>query len=147
MLHSVDLSAISQIKSRYLWVDAICIDQKNLSEQAAQVRLMDRIFHQAQKVVSWLGLEDETTSDGYIVIENLATILPEMYSCVSMEELWRPEIYPSKLGVMPLTQRHWLAWLAFMHRPYFKRVGLCRRLPLQRTFCSSAAQESFRGPH
>jgi Heterokaryon incompatibility protein (HET) len=35
MLQSVDFSAIGQIKSRYLWVDAICIDQTNLSERAA----------------------------------------------------------------------------------------------------------------
>ncbi|ERF72495.1 hypothetical protein EPUS_07704 [Endocarpon pusillum Z07020] len=122
MLQSLDFSAVGQIKSRYLWVDAICIDQTNLAERAAQVRLMDQIYQQAEVVVSWLGPEDETTSDLFVVIENLSTISPDLYSCVSMEDIWRPEIYASKLGILPLTQKHWLAWVAFMHRPYFARV-------------------------
>jgi hypothetical protein len=128
MLQSVDFSAVGRIKSRYLWIDAICIDQKDLSERAAQVRLMDRIFNQAEKVVSWLGPEDETTSDVFVAIDNLSTISPEMYSCVSMEDLWRPEIYTSKLGILPLTQKHWLAWLAFMHRPYFNRAWIVQEI-------------------
>lgn len=130
MLQSVDFSAVGQIKSRYLWVDAICIDQTNMSERAAQVRLMDQIYHQAEKVVSWLGLEDETTSDLFVVIENLSTIPPELYSCVTMEDIWRPEIYASKLGILPLTQKHWLAWVAFMHRPYFTRVWIVQEIVL-----------------
>jgi hypothetical protein len=41
---------------RYLWVDAICIDQKNDQERNAQVRLMDKIYQSAVSVSVWLGL-------------------------------------------------------------------------------------------
>ncbi|KAI5460152.1 heterokaryon incompatibility protein-domain-containing protein [Mariannaea sp. PMI_226] len=40
---------------RVLWIDAISIDQKNISERNSQVKLMGLIFSQASSVVIWLG--------------------------------------------------------------------------------------------
>ena len=42
-------------RQRYLWCDAICIDQSNLAERALQVNNMLRIFEKAESVVAWLG--------------------------------------------------------------------------------------------
>ncbi|KAI0468049.1 hypothetical protein F4859DRAFT_223151 [Xylaria cf. heliscus] len=39
----------------YLWVDAICIDQTNISERNAQVQVMDKIYKNAHHVSVWLG--------------------------------------------------------------------------------------------
>jgi hypothetical protein len=39
-----------------LWVDALCINQKDLGERNHQVELMGKIFLQASEVVIWLGL-------------------------------------------------------------------------------------------
>ncbi|KIM94107.1 hypothetical protein OIDMADRAFT_136646, partial [Oidiodendron maius Zn] len=49
---------ISRFKQtqRYLWVDSICINQKNAKERANQVRLMTKIYLQASLLVVWLGL-------------------------------------------------------------------------------------------
>jgi hypothetical protein len=41
------------------WIDAICIDQSNLSERNHQVRQMGRIYRRAQQVLIWLGELDE----------------------------------------------------------------------------------------
>lgn len=38
-----------------LWIDALCIDQGNVVERAAQVAIMDRIFSSARSVMVWLG--------------------------------------------------------------------------------------------
>lgn len=38
-----------------LWVDALCIDQSDLRERAAQVQVMDTIYEAAQRVFVWLG--------------------------------------------------------------------------------------------
>lgn len=49
-------------KSRHIWIDALCIDQTNLQECAAQVELMGEIYSSAEEVVVCLGdadLEDE----------------------------------------------------------------------------------------
>ncbi|KAI0102841.1 heterokaryon incompatibility protein-domain-containing protein [Nemania sp. FL0031] len=42
-------------KARYLWVDAICINQGNVPERNAQVRVMDEIYKNAHHVSIWLG--------------------------------------------------------------------------------------------
>lgn len=46
----------------HLWVDAICIDQTNDLERAHQVRLMDRVYHNANVVSVWLGLPRQRES-------------------------------------------------------------------------------------
>jgi Heterokaryon incompatibility protein (HET) len=45
---------ISQ-QDKPLWVDALCIDQGNLSERNHQVHLMTKIYALADLVIAWLG--------------------------------------------------------------------------------------------
>jgi hypothetical protein len=40
---------------RIIWIDAICIDQKNDEERAQQIQLMAKIYSQASRVLVWLG--------------------------------------------------------------------------------------------
>lgn len=42
-------------KPRTLWVDAICINQKDLAERAEQVTLMSNIYENAVNTLLWLG--------------------------------------------------------------------------------------------
>lgn len=44
-----------EMRERVLWVDAICIDQRNLKEKSSQVQMMNCIYFQAQEVLIWLG--------------------------------------------------------------------------------------------
>jgi hypothetical protein len=39
-----------------LWIDAICINQDDLTEKQYQVGLMDFIYHRAERVLVWLGV-------------------------------------------------------------------------------------------
>ncbi|KAF1819125.1 ankyrin [Dissoconium aciculare CBS 342.82] len=41
-----------------VWVDAICIDQQNFVERAAQVNIMAQIYGEARHVKVWLGFHD-----------------------------------------------------------------------------------------
>lgn len=54
-LHYLSLYARNGIW-KYMWVDAICINQANDSERNAQVRLMDKTYTDAVSVSVWLGL-------------------------------------------------------------------------------------------
>jgi hypothetical protein len=49
-------------KPRLLWVDAICIDQKNIDERSKQVQRMGKIYQKASQVVIDLGLESVDSS-------------------------------------------------------------------------------------
>ncbi|CZR54135.1 uncharacterized protein PAC_04018 [Phialocephala subalpina] len=50
------LKVLSKGKTdRLLWIDSICINQGDLDERSNQVRLMRKIYQQAQRVVIWVG--------------------------------------------------------------------------------------------
>ncbi|PMD37676.1 HET-domain-containing protein, partial [Hyaloscypha variabilis F] len=44
--------------SRILWIDAICIDQGNLTERNEQIQYMVQIYSLAANVLIWLGNDD-----------------------------------------------------------------------------------------
>ena len=44
---------------RFLWVDAICINQQDIPEQNSQVRLMKAIYEGAASVGVWLENDEE----------------------------------------------------------------------------------------
>ncbi|KAF2628375.1 HET-domain-containing protein, partial [Macroventuria anomochaeta] len=50
-LHSLRLATTD----RYLWADAICIDQSNEEEKSHQIGLMTRIYRQANEAHVWFG--------------------------------------------------------------------------------------------
>ena len=41
--------------SRYLWIDAICLNQADNDEKAVQVPLMAKIYKRASSIIMWLG--------------------------------------------------------------------------------------------
>jgi hypothetical protein len=43
---------------RWLWIDAICIDQNNTAERSQQVAIMGEIYRRANSVLIWLGEPD-----------------------------------------------------------------------------------------
>ncbi|KAJ4347210.1 uncharacterized protein N0V89_011149 [Didymosphaeria variabile] len=47
------------VSNPWLWIDALCIDQDNVSERNHQVQQMGNIFARAEQVFIWLGLIDE----------------------------------------------------------------------------------------
>lgn len=54
-LHQVILRLRRRDGPRVVWIDALCIDQSNLSERGSQVLLMRQIYSSATRVIVWLG--------------------------------------------------------------------------------------------
>jgi hypothetical protein len=52
-------AALSHLRNfsleRIIWVDAICIEQKNTEEKEQQIQIMAKIYSQANRVLVWLG--------------------------------------------------------------------------------------------
>jgi hypothetical protein len=59
----------SYLMDKWIWIDALCIDQQDLRERQHQVQQMGDIFSQAKEVISWLGRD-----------ENIASLLREQSS-------------------------------------------------------------------
>jgi hypothetical protein len=45
-------------KTRTLWIDAVCINQRDLTERSRQVLYMGKIFSTVRQVVIWLGKDE-----------------------------------------------------------------------------------------
>lgn len=57
-----------------LWIDQICINQKDNQEKGQQVQLMSLIYRNAARVIIWLGPEDMYTQAAIKMISRLASI-------------------------------------------------------------------------
>ncbi|KAL8782794.1 MAG: hypothetical protein Q9213_005118 [Squamulea squamosa] len=64
------------------WIDAICINQKDVPERSTQVSLMTQIYHQAQCTIVWLGEEDTYTRPAMEVLWKVRSDqpMPEIYA-------------------------------------------------------------------
>jgi hypothetical protein len=58
-----------------LWVDAVCINQQDLTERSAQVRQMRLIYQRARCVNSWLGPEANNSSLAWQFVETYGNVL------------------------------------------------------------------------
>lgn len=83
---------------RVLWVDALCIDQKNIQERGSQVRLMRDIYSACSASLVWIGVGDPAMVRGLDVITKLKR--------ADIESLRR------KIRKLPLSQRRQLEGLA-----------------------------------
>lgn len=55
-------------KTRTLWVDAVCINQKDDIEKNVQVMMMDKIYSKASRVLVWL-----MENDSYLISDHIAS--------------------------------------------------------------------------
>ncbi|KAI0864975.1 heterokaryon incompatibility protein-domain-containing protein [Xylaria cubensis] len=63
-------------KIQRLWVDAICINQKDIREKGHQVPLMGRLYANASSVLSWLGAPDSSHLDKALrIIHDIAPVI------------------------------------------------------------------------
>jgi Heterokaryon incompatibility protein (HET) len=85
-----------QDKVRVLWIDAICIDQFNISERDHQVSLMGHIYSGAGDVLVWLGPAGDNSDAAFDFLKaaERQVIFPEPYvntalSLAARRNYWR----------------------------------------------------------
>jgi hypothetical protein len=66
---------------RYLWVDAVCINQADTAEKSHQVALMGEIYSGAEEVISWVGRETEGIGAAFDLIDEWATAVENAIGC------------------------------------------------------------------
>ena len=70
-LHAALCALRNTDSNRDLWVDAVCINQKDTAERGREVLRMLEIYGRATRVVIWLGEESESSA---LAIEHLRTL-------------------------------------------------------------------------
>lgn len=102
------------VRSRNLWIDAICINQNDEDEKAKQVASMGNIYHTANKVHVWLG--PETGTDG------VSSVFAYLKQCVL-----NPEEFPGTDGI-PTNMAFRLS--TFFSKPWFTRRWVLQEVAL-----------------
>lgn len=96
-----------------LWVDAICIDQKNEVEKSQQVATMAEIYHKAESVILWLGNHDDTSPAAISFVEHILDI-EKLDAHVTAEK----------------SLKDWLAMAQLMRRDWFSRRWVVQELAM-----------------
>ncbi|KFA56422.1 hypothetical protein S40293_05070 [Stachybotrys chartarum IBT 40293] len=127
-------------RQRFVWIDAICINQDDIEERSSQVKMMSNIFERADYIIGWLGQADDTTADAITVMERLSSIsrlplsnadignIQRSFEHISQAEFFDPKAYHNKLGIRFITAAEWLAWIVFLSRPYFERSWIVQEV-------------------
>ena len=112
-------SALRQFRSEtapiYLWVDALCIDQKNNDEKSAQIPLMRLIYNLAKTVRVWLGEEADDSDKAMDFVER----------CLEMRTL-------DRLIEDDQATPEWAALSKLMRRTWFSRRWIIQEIALAR---------------
>lgn len=65
---------------QHLWIDAICINQKDLAERAAQVGIMDQVYKRASTTAIWLGRATPGTEQAMRMFKAIRQIPSEEFA-------------------------------------------------------------------
>lgn len=103
-----------------LWVDAICINQKDYEERGRQIRRMRDIYGNAWTVIAWLGGEGDESDKAIRLVRDLS-IFSSKNRVTELEPRLRLE--PGYLG-----QGCWLALHEFMNRPFWFRLWIIQEI-------------------
>jgi hypothetical protein len=122
-----------QNEDRILWIDAVCIDQTRIAERNHQVRHMASIYHDADRVLFWLG--EPTYETDFLIsslrrLQALASDTPNITREKAHDSrwraLWKEELYEN----FPTLFRGLLSLLA---RPWFKRSWILQEVCFAQT--------------
>jgi hypothetical protein len=106
----------------YYWIDALCVDQSNITERNAQVARMADVFKKADGVVVWLGKEDDFTNDALTTMRRISAIPEKDWPLIPYTSFYKPE--ESQSGYRShLTYHNWLGFMALVSE--FTAVETC----------------------
>ncbi|KAB8291751.1 hypothetical protein EYC80_006546 [Monilinia laxa] len=127
--------ALKQIRhpetDRYIWIDALCINQRKVKERNAQVQIMGDIYSGASKVIVWLGNAEDKSDDAIKMLQDIsAQVVLKRTEQISDEE------YENRLGHLSNNYSHkdWKALVALCQRPYWSRIWVLQEVHLAKTY-------------
>jgi len=105
-----------------IWIDALCINQRNLAERVEQVGRMRDIYKSARSVVIWVGNEGEDGAKATALIRTLAAALSDGSDRQLAEDV--------RNGRSSIAPGSWAALEAFMQRPYWSRTWILQEVSM-----------------
>ena len=108
-------------KSRTLWVDAICINQKDVHEKNHQIPMMPSVYGDAERVCVWLG---DASDESDMAIDFMKDIMKDLWK---FDDLCKPRSQDGRE-----TGPYWKALFSLIMRPWFSRRWIVQEIALAR---------------
>lgn len=120
---------------RHLWVDALCINQRNLLEKGGHVNMMGEIYSHAWRVIICFGDDGhngESAKTAFDVIRDYNRIAAKylVESRIADGSRWKPEEKDGGFG--PVTGDRLLHAMKIFEKPWFGRVWVFQEVGLSR---------------
>lgn len=110
-------------KPRALWVDSICINQKDAQEKGQQVGMMGLIYKNSRRTLICLGLEPKYAQNATEARDLVVEVNMMMRQTRHLPEFtgdWN--CFPDLTADHPLlTDSRWTSWVRMVSRPWFFR--------------------------
>jgi len=131
------LGRFSRGRRLLIWVDAICIDQRNPEEKSYQVSLMTEIYSAAYAVISWLG---PVSDDSHLAVDAVSAIhsakpenwTPRDFNNRTAHHDWLkmvPHLWENSDGPNDYNQ-YWKAIRKLLERPYWYRCWIIQEVTM-----------------
>jgi hypothetical protein len=129
----------SDVAPELIWIDAICIDQRNVEERGAQVKQMTSVYIHATCVIVWLGTEDQDAREASSffneytpVIRKIllaeATTDPTSTLQANLHNVYDDLSFHQKYNTTPRDLDRWKALMRFFSRRWFWRLWVVQEL-------------------
>ncbi|KAL5330901.1 hypothetical protein ACEPPN_000427 [Leptodophora sp. 'Broadleaf-Isolate-01'] len=122
-LHAALVELRSTKKPVNLWVDALCINQKDDVEKAAQVSRMNEIYSEASNICIWLGVGEMDPETSEVNPDGTKQTFEFICDMLSLKRLDRLIVDPTVAG-------RWLAFVELMRNRWFSRRWVVQELAL-----------------
>jgi hypothetical protein len=130
-------------ETKYLWVDAICIDQSELEERGHQVALMGELYKRATHVFACVGAHSDDSEFLHTMCRKKGRLLSTISAAIRTRYEHCPQIHDWDSVITDLNPHSWRLlfrsiwaitpadklrilenFVAFINRPYFTRVWM-----------------------
>lgn len=115
----------SDTAHRFLWVDALCIDQSNEDEKSSQIPKMSQIYNGADHVRVWLGLEEGHSAKAMEFVKK----------CLDLDDF-------DRLVRDSFASKEWAALSTLMRRPWFNRRWIIQEIALAKSATLHCGKDS-----
>ncbi|CAJ0538608.1 Ff.00g066370.m01.CDS01 [Fusarium sp. VM40] len=132
--HSLDV-ALRRLrlfdKSRFLWIDQICINRRSNKERSTQVGVMKSIYSQASLVNAWLGPADQDEANS---AKEIITTLARLEEYSHDEEHFPKDEMLLEYNLPARSSPAWSRLNSMLGANYFSRVWIIQELAVASKF-------------
>ncbi|KAI0597439.1 heterokaryon incompatibility protein-domain-containing protein [Biscogniauxia sp. FL1348] len=121
---------------RVLWIDAMCINQRDGGEKSSQVAMMGEIYKGCANCVIWLGEDDDDERPGPGVQSATAVRAFELLDVLATTDRHLPDLpcFAEEAGqrtaISGKYEDHFVALKQLLDRPWWRRIWVIQELAL-----------------